>query len=104
VLYAGCDISYYNGENRIYRLLRSLSADAPNSADVWWEVWAGLGETQTFSVNSVRPLAVDARDPKSLFVSLDVTQQMEQPRFSLLVSHDDGETWEEMGLKGLGTR
>ncbi|MBC7262410.1 MAG: hypothetical protein H5T63_10400, partial [Chloroflexi bacterium] len=39
-LYAGCDISYYNGTDWTYRLLRSRNADAPNSADVRWEVIA----------------------------------------------------------------
>jgi hypothetical protein len=100
-LYAGCDISYFNGEDRTHRLLRSLNADAPNSADVSWEVWAELGRAQLFGMNSVRPLAVDAREPKSLFVLLDVTQESGSPRFSLLVGHDDGKTWEEMSLKGL---
>jgi uncharacterized repeat protein (TIGR01451 family) len=100
-LYAGCDISYFNGEDRTRRLLRSLNANAPNSAEVSWEVWAELGEAQLFGMNSVRPLAVDARDPKSLLVFLDVTQVSGSPRFSLLVSHDDGKTWEQISLNGL---
>ncbi len=100
-LYAGCDISYYNGESRTYRLLRSLNADAPNSMEVRWEVLAELGTAHGLSVNSVRPLAVDARQPKSLFVFMDVTREVGQPRFRLLVSDDDGKTWDDMPLKGL---
>lgn len=100
-LYAGCDISYYNGTDWSYRLLRSLNADAPHSVDVRWEVVAMLGTAAGPIMNAVRPLAVDAREPKALFVFLDVTREMGQPRFKLLVSHDDGKTWEEMALRGL---
>ncbi len=103
-LYAGCDISYFNGENSEYRLLRSLNADAPNSAEVHWEVRAEFGEAPVFSVNSVRPLAVDARDPKSLFVFLNLTDVEGPPRFALLASHDDGATWEPVPLSGLPAR
>lgn len=101
-LYAGCDISYYNGIDWTYRLLRSPNADAPNSADVRWEVVAMLGTAAGPSMNAVRPLAVDAREPKALFVFLDVTREIGQPKFKLLVSHDDGKTWEEMALQGVG--
>jgi hypothetical protein len=100
-LYAGCDVSYFNGQNGMYRLLWSLNADAPNSAEVRWETRAEFGQAAAFSVNSVRPLAVDARDPKSLFAFLDLTGVEGPPRFALLVSHDDGATWEEMPLAGL---
>jgi uncharacterized repeat protein (TIGR01451 family) len=101
VLYAGCDISYFNGENPEYRLLRSLNADAPNSAEVRWEVLAKFGKALFPSANSVRPLAVDARDPKSLFVFLNLVEEDGRPRFALLVSQDDGATWQEMPLAGL---
>nr|MBC7245109.1 hypothetical protein [Chloroflexota bacterium] len=100
-LYAGCDISYYNGEERTYRLLRSLNADAPRSEEVRWEVVAVLGKSAGLAMNAVRPLAVDAREPKSLFVFLDVTEEVGKPKFKLLVSHDDGQHWEEMALRGL---
>jgi uncharacterized repeat protein (TIGR01451 family) len=100
-LYAGCDISYFNDQNRSYRLLRSLNADAPNSAEVHWEVRAEFGQAAVYGVNSVRPLAVDARDPKSLFVFLDLTAESGPPSFALLASHDDGASWQEMTLDGL---
>lgn len=101
-LYVGCDITYF-GTPRSYRLLRSLNADNPDSSRVTWELLADLGSTRAdfAGVNVVRPLAVDAREPKSLFVFVDVTQLVGQPRFKLVVSHDDGQTWEEMALQGL---
>jgi uncharacterized repeat protein (TIGR01451 family) len=103
-LYAGCDISYYNGQDSAYRLLRSLNADAPDSGQVAWEVRAEFGTASLCGVNSVRPLAVDARHPKSLFVFLTLTGESGPPRFALLRSHDDGATWQEMPLQGLPGR
>ena len=101
VLYAGCDVSWYNGPSSSYRLLRSLNADSPDSALVHWEVQANLGPAAGLGMNSVRPLAVDAREPKSIFLFLDVTGQAGTPRFRLLVSHDDGQTWQDMAVRGL---
>ena len=102
-LYVGCDITYFYSTARSYRLLRSLNADDPNSSLVTWELLAELGAVREdfAGVNVVRPLAVDAREPKSLFIFMDVTQEVDKPRFKLLVSHDDGGTWEEMPLQGL---
>jgi hypothetical protein len=102
-LYVGCDITYYYSTNRDYRLLRSLNADAPDSSQVAWELLADLGAVSSdfAGVNVVRPLAVDARQPKSLFIFVDVTQEVGQPRFKLLVSHDDGQTWQQMAVQGL---
>jgi hypothetical protein len=102
-LYVGCDITYYYSTNRDYRLLRSLNADAPDSSQVAWELLADLGAVSSdfAGVNVVRPLAVDARQPKSLFIFVDVTQEVGQPRFKLLVSHDDGRTWQQMAVRGL---
>ncbi len=100
-LYAGCDISYFNGENSQYRLLGSLNADAPNSAEVRWDVRAQFGPASVYSANSVRPLAVDARDPKSLLVFLNLSGADGRPRFALLASHDDGAIWQAMPLVGL---
>jgi hypothetical protein len=102
-LYIGCDISYFSSARRAYRLLRSLNADASDSSQVTWELLPELAAArQDFAgVNVVRPLAVDARQPKSLFVYLDVTQEVGQPRFKLLVSHDDGQTWQDMSVQGL---
>ncbi len=95
-LYAGCDVSWYNGFDRTQRLIRSLNADDPNSSAVRWEVAAEFGPAFSLQTAGVRPLAVDARQPKALFVALDVTQQFEQPRYLLLSSGDDGETWLEL--------
>jgi hypothetical protein len=104
-LYAGCDISYYNGDTRTYRLLRSLNADAPNSADVSWDVASELAQAPagTLSTNCVRPLAVDAREPKGLFVFLELAQASGVVQYRWLVSHDDGSTWQDMLPKGLPT-
>jgi hypothetical protein len=101
-LYVGCDVTYF-ATPRSYRLLRSLNADNPDSSKVSWELLADLGPTRAdfAGVNIVRPLAVDARPPKSLFVFLDVTEVVGQPKFKLLVSHDDGQSWQEMATKGL---
>jgi hypothetical protein len=102
-LYVGCDITYYYSTARAYRLLRSLNADDPNSSQVSWELLPELGAARAdfAGVNVVRPLAVDARQPKSVFVFLDVTQEVGQARFKLLVSHDDGQTWQQMAVQGL---
>jgi hypothetical protein len=102
-LYVGCDITYFSSTRRAYRLLRSLNADASDSRQVTWDLLPELGapRAEFAGVNVVRPLAVDAREPKSLFVFLDVTQETGQARFKLLVSHDDGQTWQEMTVQGL---
>ena len=103
-LYAGCDISYYNGDKRGYRLLRSANADASNSGTVRWELVSELaGAPQdALGVNVVRPLAVDAREPRALIVFVDLTQSEEPQRtYRLLVSHDDGVSWGQMGGEGL---
>jgi uncharacterized repeat protein (TIGR01451 family) len=100
-LYAGCDVSWFNSEDRTQRLIRSLNADAPNSAAVRWEVASELGAAPSLQASGVRPLAVDARGPKSLFLSLDVTEEMGQPRFRLLVSADDARSWSPLSLVGL---
>jgi hypothetical protein len=102
-LFAGCDLSWYNGKNPAYRLLRSGNADALNSSEVSWELAAILGRTVegNLSVNTVRPLAVDARSPKSLFVVVDVTVTGGPQKFRLMVSHDDGATFEWLPAKGL---
>ena len=101
-LYAGCDVSWFNSEDRTWRLIRSLNADAPNSAEVRWEVASELGSAPSLQANGVRPLAVDGRQPKALFVSLDVTEPMGVPRFRLLVSGDDARSWSDLSLFSLG--
>jgi hypothetical protein len=102
-LYTGCDITYYFGGNRDYRLLRSANADSPDSSKVAWEQQTNWGSVPDdyAGVNTVRPLAVDAREPKSLFVVIDVTRAVGQPRYRLMVSHDDGTTWVDLVPGGL---
>ena len=103
-LYAGCDISYYNGDKRGYHLLRSANADASNSGAVRWELASELAAApqDALGVNVVRPLAVDAREPRALIVFVDLTQSEEPQRtYRLLVSHDDGVSWGQMGGEGL---
>ncbi len=105
-LYAGCDVSWFNGQDRYYRLLKTLNADSPNSSVVHWELASVLGRAPegALSVNTVRPLAVDAREPKSLFVFVDTTVPGQEPRFLLLVSHDDGASFEPVSTEGLLAR
>jgi hypothetical protein len=102
-LFAGCDLSWYNSKDPTYRLLRSRNADAPNSREVSWELAAMLGRTSegNLSVNTVRPLAVDARIPKSLLVVVNVTVTSGPQTYRLMVSHDDGATFEQLPAIGL---
>ena len=100
-LYAGCDISWYNTGRPTQRVLRSLNADTPDSTQVRWHVLNEFVSQGGLALNGVRPLAVDARDPKSLFVMLDASADVGNPRFRLMVSHDDGRSWSPMDLTGV---
>jgi uncharacterized repeat protein (TIGR01451 family) len=100
-LYAGCDISWYNTVRPAYRVLCSLNADTADSTQVHWDLLAEFGAQGALALNGVRPLAVDAREPKSLFVMLDTTAETGVPRFRLTVSHDDGKSWAPMDLTGV---
>ena len=100
LLYAGCDLSYFNRGNLL--LLRSPNADATDSAAVRWEVatrFEPLAPPATFG--GARPLAVDAREPKSLFLSTSLYASDGASRYRILVSHDDGASWESLALGGL---
>lgn len=102
-LYTGCDITYYGGTRR-YWLLRSKNADAPDSSLVSWELIADWGPVPDdfAGVNTVRPLAVDAREPRSVIVFVDLTRAIGAPEFRLRIGRDDGATWDTLVPQGLG--
>lgn len=99
LLYTGCDLSYFNGGNLF--LLRSPNADAADAGTVRWEVASRFAAQPPEAVGMARPLAVDAREPKSLFASTSVSQWGKPTQYRILVSHDDGATWAELPLRGL---
>lgn len=102
-LYTGCDITYYGGTRR-YWLLHSKNADAPDSSLVSWELVADWGPvTDDYAgVNTVRPLAVDAREPRSVIVFVDMTRKIGVPDFRLKIGRDGGASWETLVPRGLG--
>lgn len=82
-------------------LLRSLNADAADSRTVrWGAITASLPEAARED-SYTRPLAVDAREPRSLFALASFWEVITCPRYALVVSHDDGATWETLPLDGL---
>ena len=100
-LYAGCDAYYYN-ESRLL-LLSSDNAHSADSGEVVWSPAATFaGEADDFVLGSVRPLAVDARDLKSVFVAISRSGQGSAgPENQIVVSHDDGASWETVTSEGL---
>ena len=99
LLFAGCDLSYYNQGNVF--AIRSPNADAADSSTVRWEVAARFQQESLQTYGMTRPLAVDAREPKSLFLSVSLSEYGKPRRYHILVSHDDGATWEPLPLGGL---
>jgi len=100
-LYVGCDAYYYNEDHLL--LLRSDNAYAEHSEDVAWKWAASFGMMEGYVFGGVRALAVDAREPKSLFVAVN-DARLGQPAYRIMVSHDDGATWEDLQLSGLPGR
>ena len=96
LLFAGCDLSYFNQGS--LRLLRSPNADAADSSTVRWEAAALFPPQPVDAYGAVRPLAVDAREPRSLYVSTHVDQWEKPRRYTILVSHDHGATWQALGV------
>ena len=96
LLFAGCDLSYFN--QGTLRLLRSPNADAPDSSTVRWEVATEFPKESVDVYGAVRPLAVDAREPKSLFASTTLEGFGMPRRYTILVSHDHGATWQTLGV------
>jgi len=102
LLFVGCTADDYNKGSVL--LLRSPNADAPEAGAIRWELAARFPPLADplWSGGSLRPLAVDARQPKSLFVALSVYDvRKAQGSNQLFVSHDAGASWQEMGLKGV---
>ncbi len=98
LLYLGC---YPSRPTDKAMLLRSPNADATDSRAIRWEaVTSALPETAQ-DVGGTRPLAVDAREPRSLFAVASFWEVITCPRYSLVVSRDDGATWETLQLDGL---
>ncbi|HOR00926.1 MAG TPA: hypothetical protein PLJ35_19095 [Anaerolineae bacterium] len=98
LLYVGC---YPSRPTDKVRLLRSANADAADSRTIRWEaVTASLPEVAQ-RVEGTRPLAVDAREPRSLLAVASFWKEITCPRYALLVSHDDGAAWETLPLDGL---
>jgi hypothetical protein len=96
LLFAGCDLSYFNGGNLLF--LRSPNADAPDASTVRWEEakrWPPEGPAAN---GSSRPLAVDAREPRALYLGTSVYEWEKPARYSILVSHDDGTTWQPLAV------
>ena len=82
-------------------LLRSPNADAADSSTVRWEEAGRFSPPSAGLHGEARPLAVDAREPRSLFVALRFWESGRGVYDRLLVSHDDGATWEPFRLDGL---
>jgi hypothetical protein len=101
-LYTGCDITYFGG-TRHYQLLRSGNAGSPDSSLVSWELAADWGPVpDNFAgVNTVRPLAVDAREPRTVIVFVDKTSTIGSPEFRLMMGQGDGTRWETVVPQGL---
>ncbi|HOG46749.1 MAG TPA: hypothetical protein PLB78_08905, partial [Anaerolineae bacterium] len=98
LLYVGCAPSRPTGKAM---LLRSANADAADSSAIRWEAVTSALPEAAQEVGYTRPLAVDAREPRSLLALASFWEVITCPRYSLLVSHDDGATWETLQLSGL---
>ncbi len=99
LLFAGCpELGLGRGQSL---LLRSPNADAADSSAIRWEAAALLPSEPSPGYVACRPLAVDARTPRSLFVALSFWNAEGGSYDRLLVSHDDGATWEALQLGGL---
>jgi hypothetical protein len=99
LLFAGCDLSYFNEGNLF--LLRSDNANAVDSSTVRWEVATRFPAEAPERVGAARPLAVDAREPRSLFLSTAIQEWGQPNRYRILVSHNHGATWEPLEMRGL---
>jgi hypothetical protein len=93
-LYVGCDAYYYNN-NRLL-LLASDNAHEADSRLVRWEQKAPFGTLQQpYALGGVRPLAVDARQPKSLY-AIVVGYGASGTPYRIMVSRDDATTWQDL--------
>jgi len=97
LLYVGCN-SYHEGKSL---LLVSPNAGAADSRTVRWEAITSIRPHTAQTTMGTQPLAVDARDPQSLLVETWSWDPGAATSYRLLVSHDDGATWETLQLDGL---
>lgn len=96
-LYVGCDAYYYNKSNLF--MLYSDNAHAPDAQEIAWSKTLVQGTLmQPFALGFVAPLAVDAREPKSVYAVVLGTSTVSAQPYRLLVSHDDGATWLDLPL------
>jgi hypothetical protein len=87
-------------------LIRSPNADAADPGAVRWQAAYTFARPQEpcSAPGRVRPLAVDARVPRALYVASDIVwcgDESPFDRYRLLASHDDGVTWDTLPLDGL---
>jgi len=98
LLYLGCAPSRPTGKAM---LLRSANADATDSRAIRCKAVTSSLPEAAQQVGYTRLLAVDAREPRSLLALASFWDVITCPRYALLVSHDDGATWETLPLGGL---
>ncbi len=96
LLFVGCASSVMGGKAV---LLRSPNADAADPSAVRWEAVTSLSAEVVPGISSAQPLAVDA-EPGTLFVAT-TSWLSGKVRYRVVVSHDDGATWETLQLRGL---
>ncbi len=100
-LYVGCNTHDSKG-NLLTLLYYADNAFAANSHEIVWREVASFNQGPGRRFTMVRPLAVDARQPKAVYLAVgSPATEPGVPENSLLVSHDDGATWEPLPVKGL---
>ena len=100
-LYVGCDAYYYNKGH--LTLLKSDNAHSGDSSLIRWERIASFDrEGEMLVYGATRALAVDARPPKSVYVAVSsYGLGSTSYRQLIMVSHDDGASWEELTIPTL---
>lgn len=92
-LYVGCDAYYYNKGHTW--LLRTSGPRTLDPQTIPWEVVHEFDPVEGYWYGYARPLAVDAREPWSLYVSaLAYGGDPRAEHRRLWVSHDKGRSWE----------
>lgn len=104
LLFVGSERAYANA-GRIL-LIRSGNADAAGADAIRWELakHIALPIEPCYAPGLVRPLAVDARTPRSLYAATDIVwcgDESPLDRYRLLSSHDDGANWDTLQMAGL---
>ncbi len=101
-LWVGCDAYYYN-EARLV-VMSSTNYDAPDSSQIAWETFTPFGDLAPGGyVGGMRPLAVDAQGVPALYVGRErgFSGGDGLPRQEVLVSRDQGVTWEALPIPAL---